>query len=306
MSLKGAKNALERWQMVQRQAFPLTMKINFSNIRIREWHDYWGGNVYVSFSGGKDSTVLLHMVRKLYPNIPAVFVDTGLEYPEIREFVKTVDDVTWLRPEMNFYDVIRKYGYPVVSKKVARQIRDLQNPTDKNTASRNLYLTGNKRDGTKSWYFKLPAKWMKLIDAPFKVSEKCCDIMKKHPIFKYERENGRKPYIGNMASDSLQRETVYLKNGCNVFNGSSPKSMPMGFWLEKDVWEYIKTEDISYSSIYDMGVKRTGCMFCMFGVHLENEPNRFQLMKATHPLLYEYCTEKLGVGGVLDYIGVKY
>ena len=85
------------------QSLPLESKVLMTERRIAEWIERFGEDgVYVSFSGGKDSTVLLHMVRRLYPNVPAVFVDTGLEYPEIREFVKTIDNVVWLRPKMNF------------------------------------------------------------------------------------------------------------------------------------------------------------------------------------------------------------
>ncbi len=88
--------------------------------RIREWVNHYGENgVYVSLSGGKDSTVLLHIAREMYPDIKAVFIDTGLEYPEIREFVKTFDNVDWVKPKMNFRQVIEKYGYPFISKEVA-------------------------------------------------------------------------------------------------------------------------------------------------------------------------------------------
>lgn len=54
------------------------------------------------------------------------------------------------------------------------------------------------------------------------------------------------------------------------------------------------------------GVSRSGCMYCMYGVHLEHEPNRFQLMEKTHPQQYHYCIHELGLGAVLDYIGVPY
>ena len=103
-----------------RQALPLEQKILMTKTRIREWVNYYGlEGVYVSFSGGKDSTVLLHIAREIYPDIKAVFVDTGLEYPEIREFVKTFDNVDIIRPKMNFKQVIEKYGYPFISKEVS-------------------------------------------------------------------------------------------------------------------------------------------------------------------------------------------
>lgn len=98
---------------------PLDIKIDMTKRRIREWVDEYGiDGVYVSFSGGKDSTVLLDIARQLYPEIKAVFVDTGLEYPEIREFVKTFDNVDWLKPKKTFKQVINEYGYPIISKEV--------------------------------------------------------------------------------------------------------------------------------------------------------------------------------------------
>ena len=91
----------------QMQSLPLEIKISMTERRIRDWVSYWGEDgVYVSFSGGKDSTVLLDICRKLYPNIVAVFSDTGLEFPEIREFVKTKENVVWVKPELTFKKVI--------------------------------------------------------------------------------------------------------------------------------------------------------------------------------------------------------
>lgn len=104
-------------ELYQMQALPLNLKIRLTEDRIRGWLDSY--DAYVSFSGGKDSTVLLDIARKIDPSIPAVFVDTGLEYPEIREFVKTFDNVTWLKPKMNFFQVCEKYGFPLISKEVS-------------------------------------------------------------------------------------------------------------------------------------------------------------------------------------------
>jgi len=294
---------MKNYELIQRQSLPLCQKIILTQKRIRDWYDHWNGNVYVAFSGGKDSTVLLDLVRNIYPDIPAVFVDTGLEYPEIRKFVKTVDNVTRIKPDMSFKKVIEKYGYPVVSKKVAGMIEPFQNPTDKNIRSRELYDNGIIKNGHVR--FKLSEKWKILKNAPFKVSGKCCDVMKKKPIKKYERESGNKGMTGVMAYDSQLRTAQYLTYGCNHYTGKAV-SNPIGFWVEHDIWAYIKENDLDYSSIYDKGYDRTGCMFCMFGVHLEGEPNRFQRMKYTHPKLWNYCIHQCGVGKVLDYIGINY
>ena len=295
---------MEHWQLKQRQGMPLELKILMSQKKIRQFYEHFDGDVYVSFSGGKDSTVLLDLVRGIYPHVPAVFVDTGLEYPEIREFVKTFDNVIWLHPKMPFNKVIEKYGYPVVSKEQSRYIRDCQNPTDKNIITRRRRLTGIDRFGVQKKSGMISRKWRYLIDAPFKIGEQCCDIMKKLPVAKYKKETGRMQFVGTMASDSRMRKQAYLRTGCNAFDKGS--SQPLAFWLEQDIWDYIKTKNISYSKIYDMGVKRTGCMFCMFGVHLEKEPNRFQLMKEAHPKQYDYCINKLDCGKVMDYINVNY
>lgn len=101
------------------QSWRLDKKIQVTTARIIEWYEHYNGLVYVAFSGGKDSTVLLDLVRKIYPDVPAVFCDTGLEFPEVRQFAMNTENVVVLRPEMNFRKVIETCGYPIVSKRVA-------------------------------------------------------------------------------------------------------------------------------------------------------------------------------------------
>lgn len=352
--------------LAQLQSLPLEAKITLSKKRIKEWYDYWDGEVYVSFSGGKDSTVLKHLVENTVGvyDVPSVFVDTGLEYPEIRKFAMSQPNVITVRPAMRFDEVVKKYGYPVISKQVCNTVRGAKNSLKKGQHSLRLRQLGIKAEeyglicDSQHDYEKVvqrsmfaKPKWRFLLDADFYVSEQCCDVMKKRPTKAYEKETGKKPFVGTLACESLLRKRQWLKSGCNAFENGRPNSQPMSFWTEQDVLHYIKKFDLPYCSVYGeiqikrndgltgqidlidylgcyapedqletTGCDRTGCMFCMFGCHLEKEPNRFQRLKETHPKQWQYCIgggefvdgiwqpnkQGLGLGYVLDYIGVKY
>lgn len=307
----------------------LERKVRITQTRIFEWYVHYKGQVYISFSGGKDSTVLLDLARRMYPDIEAVFVDTGLEYPEIKEFVKSKENVTILRPKMSFREVIKKYGYPIISKEVSDAIYCARNKPDGHRAKKfdpnsEYCLKYGKR-------FDL-SKWKFLLDSDIPISHMCCNVIKKDPVKKFEKETGKYAILGTMACESKLRKNSWIKTGCNAFDAKRPMSQPMSFWTEQDVLHYIKQFDIPYCEVYgdivpkSEGIgqiamdnistdlmttrcQRTGCMFCMFGVHLEKEPNRFQMMKLTHPKQYDYCIREengLGLGKVLDFIGVKY
>ena len=297
-------------ELIMLQSLPLEIKIAKSKRRIQEWVDYYGvDNVYISFSGGKDSTVLLDLVRQVNPNIPAVFIDTGLEYPEIKEFVKTKDNIITLRPKMSFKQVIEKYGYPMVSKEQANYLDDIRTSTPK--------MRIRRLEGDRQGRFKLSKKWYYLIDAPFKVSHRCCNIMKKEPAKRYERETRRVPFIGTLAEESKLRQQSYLKTGCNAFNSKRPNSTPLGFWKEQDILQYIKDNNLEICSVYGdiveedgklvlTGLQRSGCVYCGYAVHLEKEPNRYQRLELTHPQLHEYCMNKLGFKEVCEYMNIPY
>lgn len=115
----------EAYELKQMQSLPLKYKKLMSRQRIQDWYEYWDGNVYVSRSGGTDSDVLGHMVEEMYPDVPHVFVNTGLEHDSVRIHGEDVADIV-LRPQMNFADVITKYGYPIISKEVAQTLYEVQ------------------------------------------------------------------------------------------------------------------------------------------------------------------------------------
>lgn len=289
------------------QALPLERKVLISQARIIEWHKHWNGKVYVSYSGGKDSSVLLHLVRQLYPDVPAVFCNTGLEYPEIQKLVRS-KNAEIITPIMRFDQVITKYGYPLISKEVAlaiyyaRRIRAKDAPDRSGPEHKRIELLGERTsDSGKSLFNKV--KWLSLCQQlPAKVSHYCCNVMKKQPAHKYERASKLKPYIGTLASESRIRKQHWIKTGCNAFEGERPVSQPIGFWTDQDILSFIKSYNVEIASVYGdvipdedgnlkcTGCDRTGCIFCGIGLQLERTgKTKFQKLAETHPRQYEYC-----------------
>lgn len=127
------------WELKQYQALPYEAKVIRTQQLIVQWYEHYQGNVYVSISG-KDSTALLHMVRSLYPDVKAVFVDTGLEYPEVRELAMSQENVVILRPKKPFWQVVRDEGYPIISKEVSECI-----------ANSRKYIAGGGQTYTAHW-----------------------------------------------------------------------------------------------------------------------------------------------------------
>ena len=373
--------------LYQMQSLPLSAKVQMTGRRIHEWAEYYGTDgIYLAFSGGKNSTVLLDISRKIFPGIPAVFVDTGLEYKEIRDFVSRQENVEVLRPKMNFRQVIQKYGYPFIGKEVAgcvhgarRYMRKLMERERAESGSgiipnysymADLAGIDRREDKENELYRKLicgeiasadikaPARYLIMqgkyphrekgsetqeysrmynkerykffLEAPFEISENCCNVMKKAPMHSYSKRTGRMPVTAQMASESRLRTTKWLQNGCNGFHMKSPVSNPMSFWTEQDVLAYIYSRRLPIASVYgevtaeygedaekegkqdpagaglfDAGrpvyrtgrCSRTGCVFCGFGVHREKTSNRWETAERfSNPAVIDYMMR----GGSFD------
>ncbi len=331
--------------LLQMQSLPLDAKIRMTARRISVFCD--SEDAYLSISGGKDSRVLDDLERRFVKSgIPRVFINTGLEYRSVRECGTKYADVV-LRPEKNFREVLTEYGYPVISKEVAQTITEARIGLKNGKNQKRIEMlngTLKKKDGTKS-IFNIP-HYKFLLDAPFRISHKCCDVMKKKPAKKYEKETGRVPILATMAEESRLRLQKWLLHGCNAFDMKRPQSTPMAFWTENDVLEYIFKYKIDYAecygdivpqvdesqiegqmNLYDIthnyegcrfcttGCKRTGCIFCLFGIR--QTPNKILQLEKQDKKLADYVlnggkydstgmwiptNEGLGYTKILDYL----
>lgn len=312
-----------KWQLQQRQGLPLDIKIRLTERRIISFYEKFDGNVYVAFSGGLDSTVLLHIARRLYPDIRAVYCDTWMEYPQVREFVYTHGNVICIKPEKSMKEIIKDRGWCFPSKEVAELIEGVRSGKDWAVKK----IDGLTGDGEMSAYRKRYKKWKFLVDCPCKISKGCCLDMKEKPVAKFEKEHGLHPLLGLLAEESAQRKEGYLRTGCNVYDDTRPSSKPIGFWRKQDILEYIVLHQLKIPSVYGdiypareipgqmslfnefcagctlkmSGEQRTGCMFCPVGCHLDNF-SKFTRLRKFNPVLYEYCMEELGLKELLCWL----
>lgn len=286
---KIMENKHQNYDLAQMQSLPLDAKVRMTQQRVIEWYDYWNGKVYVAVSGGKDSQVLAHIVKGLYPDVPCVFVNTGLEFDSVRLKGFEICDIS-LKPKMSFIDVVKKYGYPVISKTVSHNVGIAKRSPHGNVAKR--YFSG---DISGSRFDCSRYKW--LIDAPFRVSDRCCEVMKKSPSHKYALQNDSKAILGTLADESQIRYKNWLKYGCNAFGTNNPSSQPLSFWNDSDIWEYIQKYNLNVAEVYNTE-HRTGCVFCMFGITQDKE--RFLRLKQIEPKKYDFVMR----GGKFDDSGM--
>lgn len=288
------------------KSMPLEYKIIKSKMIIQEAIDQYGSNVYVSYSGGKDSTVISHMARELTRNILHIFSNTTCEYPETLKHIrweKNENNMNLLsvRPfdqygkAWNFKRVVEEYGFPMYSKVVANAIRTYRRAKTDRTRQNSIdYITRR---------FK---RFLACKD--LNISDKCCEKLKKSPIKQKAKKLGMEcAIIGTLAEESRQREMDWIEFGCNVFDVKKDNQCrPLSFWTEKDIYDYIDLYKLKISDLYSMGYKRNGCMFCGFGIEYDEieGKNRYERLLITHPRSYKYLIDKFK--SILDECKIKY
>ena len=274
--------------------------------RIEELYHETEGKCYVSFSGGKDSTVLLALIKlceeilTIPPNsIPAVFCNTGIEMQVTVDFVNWVKEnyypnVVIIRPEKSFDWVIKNYGKPVRSKLKSEFLQRYHHSTRTRNVMQNLVI-GVSNSGKVATRSKLADRDMHMLhdNFPINASNKCCSIMKKKPMTKYARDTGAKGFmVGIRMGEGGARELNTIHHSdkakiCTSISRGYIKKAVIIDWSEEEVNEFIDKYNVPLSEAYTKyGFTRTGCCACPYARDVSRnleylfkyEPNRYKAM----------------------------
>ena len=319
-----------------KQKLPYETKLIYAERRIFEFYNKItrgeiAGNCHVSV-GGLDSLVLNEFLRHLGINVPAISV-SSLEDKSIQRIHKE-KGIIRIRPLMKKVDVIREFGFPVLSKEIAGKIMHLQNPTPENATVRHAIMTGETGaygGWQKNSRMKLAQCWLELFGgpenekygtsyktAPFKISDRCCYYLKEKPCDDWAKENQSYPFLGLMASEGGRRQKALMMNGCNYYGASTVRSAPFAIFNRQDILQLaldlkVPVPDIygeikrkSDGTLYTTRAQRTGCSMCGFGIQREKRPHRFDRLYEDNPKEWRFWMHDVGWGEVLDYIGVEW
>ena len=325
-----------------KQKLSYEVKVRYAAARAFEFyrHPEIGGWCYVAV-GGLDSITLLLFLRSIGLDMPAISVSV-LEDKSIQAVHKQLG-VQALKPLKTKVEVLREFGWPVLSKEMAGKIDLLQHPSEKNATVRHAIITGETgayggyRKGTR---MKLSQKWLEKFGGyenenegvnyqkpDFLVSDKCCYYLKEKPCNDYAKETGRHPYMGLMASEGGRRQKALMINGCNYISPGTKRNCPFAIFTRQDILQLALDLQVPVPEIYGEIVRdadgrlrttkaqRTGCSMCGFGIHLEKRPHRFDRLWERSPKEWDMWMNHVdrlpdgswfGWGHVLDYIGVDW
>ncbi len=254
-------------------------------------------NAYISFSGGKDSCILSHLIDVAIPNnsIPRVFFNTGIEYKVIVDFVKglcNVDDrFIIVNTGKNVKETLERVGYPFKSKQHSQNVGIYQSKGE--TSKTYLKYLGIEGDKKKQFQCREDLKYQFTKDFNIKISNKCCKEFKKDIAKLYEKENNKTLVIMGMRQEekgSRNNLTCFSEDKGRKVVKYNPLSVINNAFCD---W-FIKEQKIELCKLYHppFNFKRTGCAGCPFNIELQKDLN---LLKEYLPNEYKKCEYIWGV-----------
>lgn len=309
----------------QMLALPYKAKVTAAKNRVFDWvttcNQY--GKDYAVSVGGLDSITLLAFVRKtLGEDVQGISVST-LEDKSIQAVHKEMGVIP-IKPLKSKVQVIKEFGFPVISKQLSFKLSRLQTPGDTSPIIK-AYMTGE--EGAWGGYktnekFKIPDKWVKLFGglykdfrpdldcqvAPFKVSDQCCFWLKEEPARLYQEEHNIWPFLGLMQSEGGRRQYSLRMHGCNYVGKDTARSCPFNFFSRQDLLQLALDLGVHVPEIYGKIVRdpdgtlrttkaqRTGCSMCGYGIHLDKRPHHFDMLYESNPQEWRYWMYDVGWG----------
>ena len=326
------EKALRMQRNAQMLALPYEAKAALAESRVRDWATVcaeYGKNYAVSV-GGLDSITLLAFCREVLGDCDGISVSI-LEDKSIQRVHKEMGVIP-IKPLKSKTQVIKEYGFPIISKQTSAKIARLQVPGDDSPIIK-AYMTGEEGAWGKyktNLRFKIPDKWVEKFGglykdfrpdldcqvAPFKVSDQCCFWLKEEPARLYQEEHNIWPFLGLMPSEGGRRQYSLRMHGCNYVGKDTARSCPFNFFDRQDLLRLALDLKVHVPEIYGEIVRdedgtlrttkaqRTGCSMCGYGIHLDKRPHHFDLLFESNPKEWHYWMYDVGWGEVLDYIGV--
>lgn len=288
-------------------------KIILAKSRIKEFlQELPKQEIVISFSGGKDSCVLRHLVHSVQDELKLehskLLIAAEIFHPETVKFLKSIKqaDDEILPPLKSLDDIFSQDGYPIISKQLAQKISHIRNTQNHSKYMRAIFgLDGNT-------FGCLPLKYIHFLDkrfANYKISHKCCDYIKGNV-----KHDKRPVFIGTTIQESRLRRNSWLKYGCIHYEKGKPDiCKPLSLMNEADIWRYIRENKLRISNIYNLGYNRSGCVCCGFGMSLEEElkrkgllkENRFELLYRTNKMMFYKVFNDLKMWKPLADLGIS-
>jgi 3'-phosphoadenosine 5'-phosphosulfate sulfotransferase (PAPS reductase)/FAD synthetase len=233
----------------------------------------------VTWSGGRDSTVLLSIIMRQKRDIDVAWINTGVEFPECTRFVHHIKNDWHLnlhvaKPETNFWDITQKYGWPMLGKGGSGYWWSRADRLERQGKTRLAQATREAQ-----------------------ISAACCRILKEKPMKKLCRSlEADCVIVGNMVSESRQRFLTWAQRGQCYFSKRERRctAWPIAWWTHEDILEYHRVTNLPHSPIYDMGHTRNGCWPCLMDIRFPD--NKLKALRKSHPKLWRFLIVDKGLG----------